>query len=223
MARSDTPIERIIDAAEMGEEFYITMRGRPVAVVVGIDQYEALTAQLAALSEPERPTADQQVAVLKAGLTWLYETEQPDGAIDQHHGVTSPEVGGRRYRFIPQGDPGIPGPIVVVDVAHPRMLRSPYRAANPLGGREEVDEVIAALARLGREVVDSWNGNEGNITASLALADAAHDSLLAVVRRYGEGCPDHDGSVFCHGEGCTWFADGHKLLVRPTWPAEGER
>jgi hypothetical protein len=152
--------------------------------------------------------------VLVAGLRWIYDTEQPAEALDQHHGVTSPEVNGRRYSFCPWGLDGMV--VVVVDVARPVYLPG-GGVENPLGGPAEVAGLVTALAALGRRAVKTWGGAEGNSTASVALAGRAHPTLTAAVNRYLQGCPTHD-TVFCSRDGCRWFADGNALLVRPTWP-----
>lgn len=159
--------------------------------------------------------AERRSAVLRAGLTWLYETEQPAEAIDQHHGAYSPAVDGRICRFIPVG--WQQHPVVVVDVAHP--VYDGHEVTNPLGGPAEVAEVVDALAELGRRHLETWNGVEGSITASISLVDAAHPSLVAAVHRYFASCPEH-GSVFCGTQhDCTWFRDGKRLIVPPSWPA----
>jgi len=147
--------------------------------------------------------------VLEAGLRWLYDTEQPAGAILQHHGASLPGDGNRRFRFIPAGAQH--RVVVIVDVADVQWEERGGRAANPLRPGE-LDELTGGLAALGAEVVETWNGYPG-VTGSLALARPAHPTLLAALDRYHRGCPDHPSrSVFCD---CGWYAAGNTLIVRP--------
>lgn len=156
--------------------------------------------------------------VLAAGLGWLFDTVQPEGAILQHHGTGSPGYTGRRYRFCPDG---LEHGCVVVVEGSPAInadgLIDPMTAA-------EVDTITRLLAELGRPVWRPWNG-AGLHTGSFALDGWAHPSLRQALARYRAGCPTHDGDVFCgrshHSDPCTWYADGHRLVVEPTWPAAG--
>lgn len=162
---------------------------------------------------------EQQRSVLTAGLAWLYDTTQPDGAGITHHGVTSPKVDGRRYQFIPQGAHN--RPVVVVDVAEPKYPNDPnLPILNPLGGQAEMDAYTVVLRELGAEVATTWNGK--GETGSLGLALPAHPSLVAAVRLYLDGCPvqeiGHRGSSLCS---CGWFDHPKSLLIKPTWPAVG--
>lgn len=140
--------------------------------------------------------------VIAAGLAWLFDTTQPDGAIVSHHGVTV-GVGDRRYRFIPRGAED--RPVVVVDAV--AVAGQDVAVLEP----DELTELTGVLAELGHEVVDRWNGHPAG-TGSLALAGAVQPSLLAALDRYHAGCPDHGGSVFCD---CGWFRAGYRLLVMP--------
>lgn len=154
-------------------------------------------------------------AVLAAGLTWLYDTPQPDDAIANHHGY-SVVVGERRYRFIGQGINW--GPVVVVDVPDPQYEHRGHDrvVVNGLDGPAEMRRVADALAEMGHRVASQWNGSEGCETGSLGLADRPHPTLTAALRRYHDGCPTH-GGVFCPGE-CRWLRDGLDRAVQPTWP-----
>lgn len=157
---------------------------------------------------------DRVRAVLRAGLTWLYETEQPPDAIDQHHGHGRC-VGDRRYDFAPYGAKA--RPVVIVCVLKPRVDGA-GKVLNPLGGPAEMDAVAEALAELGHLVADRWNGAANHATGSLGMADPAHPSLVAAVDRYRAGCPDHT-SPLCGWDGCPWFSTGNKRMVLPAWPA----
>ena len=160
--------------------------------------------------------------MLRAGLMWLYETAQPEGALDQHHGH-SRAVGERVYTFVPRGYLNLP--VVVVDVRHPEWVHmgdGHSTLANPLDYPGELRRLGEVLADLGRPVASQWNGKGDS--GSLGLADPAHPSLVAAVNRYRDGCPIHR-TVFCGGwqaskgeEDCTWFRDGQALMVPPCWP-----
>jgi hypothetical protein len=109
--------------------------------------------------------------------------------------------------------------VVVVNIQKPRYEErdGDIVLANPLG-ESEMAEVAEALADMGVSVLDRWNGTHE--TGSLSLAETAHPSLLAAVRRYHDTCPEHR-TVFCgHGSGqgghdCSWYRRGAALLVQP--------
>ncbi|MFC8862686.1 hypothetical protein [[Kitasatospora] papulosa] len=152
--------------------------------------------------------------VLTAGLRWLYETEQPADAWDQHHGVSLPlPADNRTYSFCPAGYRSLT--VVVVNVAKvdwidngPNDLKTP---ANPLKV-DELDSLADDLRAHGFEVNDMWNGHPG-ITGSVGLARPAHPSLLAAVDRYRAGCLAHpQRSVFCD---CDAWRAGFNRIVRP--------
>ena len=151
-------------------------------------------------------------ASLAAGLRWLYETEQPPGAILQHHGVSMTGPGNRTFRFAPSGANG--RAVVIVDVADVRWKSEggDQAPANPLRPGE-LAELAAWLTERGYEVADTWNGQPGSVTGSVALARPAHPTLLAALARYHAGCPDHPSKgVFCD---CGWYATGNALQVQP--------
>ncbi|WP_331445831.1 hypothetical protein [Streptomyces xanthochromogenes] len=112
--------------------------------------------------------------VLTTGLRWLYETEQPDNAWQQHHGLLlNASATNRRYSFIPAND--WKRVVVVVDVAEiawidngPNELKTP---ANPLEPGE-LDTLAASLRALGCEATGTWNGHP-RTTGSVGLARPA--------------------------------------------------
>jgi len=158
-------------------------------------------------------------AVLAAGLSWLYDTVQPHGAIVSHHGVFR-ILGERSYRFIPANITNPGGlPVVVCAVARPHFdENNQWRLTNPIDGPAEIDAFAALLAELGPPVVDRWNGQEGCTSGSLQLGRRAHPTLLAAVDTYHAGCLEHpQHSVFCR---CGWYQAGTALSVDPVWPVE---
>lgn len=153
-------------------------------------------------------------AILDAGLCWLYDTEQPDDAHHQHHGIVLglPDTN-RLYGFCPAGWGN--RPVVSVDVA-----KVEYKLdgdgdtipANPLDVLE-LDALAAELKRRGFTPSSTWNGHPG-VTGSVGLARAAHPTLTAAVDRYRRGCIVHpDRGVFCDCE--AWRA-GYRRILQPT-------
>lgn len=144
--------------------------------------------------------------MLLIGLRWLFDTTQPDMALQQHHGQQIGSVDNRTLRFIPSGWNG--HAIVVVDVTHVDYGQPHQPPRNPLAPGE-----LAAFADLldgmGEDVAATWNGHPA-ITGSLALATPAHPSLLAAVSRYTAGCQRQGGDRFCP---CDWYVHGHRHIV----------
>ncbi|WP_435111613.1 hypothetical protein [Nocardiopsis synnemataformans] len=162
-------------------------------------------------------TASTIRQALAAGLRWLYDTPQPDGAILQHHGegLYLPDAN-RSLAFIPAGWDG--KVVIVVNVARAgwKPERNELTPAHMIGPTE-IDEVTAMLADLGARVVHTWNGHPSD-TGSLALERPAHPTLLAAVNRYRKGCPDHpEKSVFCK---CGWYERGNKKVAVPVLTRE---
>lgn len=155
---------------------------------------------------------EQLRPTLEAGLVWLYDTEQPEDALVQHHGVALPAVGDRWLKFCPQGSAG--RPTIVIDVACVQW-GGPYEPPkNPLA-QGEPEQLASMIKR--SPIARTWNGHPG-ITGSIALTHPAHPSLLAAVDRYRVRCPEH-GSVFCaRTHGCRWFRDGDAKVVAPRDP-----
>ncbi|MBE5477926.1 hypothetical protein E3G68_005280 [Mycobacteroides abscessus] len=161
----------------------------------------------AAVASSHHVDVISHLPMLLIGLRWLFDIEQPDTALQQHHGQQIGSVGNRTLRFIPSGWNG--HAIVVVEVTHVEYGQQPHQPPrNPLAPGE-----LAAFADLldgmGEDVASTWNGHPA-ITGSLALARPAHPSLRAAVSRYTAGCQRHGGTRFC---GCDWYARGHRHLV----------
>ena len=146
-------------------------------------------------------------AALRSGLAWLYDTEQPEMAILQHHGESLSSQGNRSVRFIPSGWAG--RVVIVVDVTKVEYGTDP-RARGPLNPLAvgELDAFAGVLADLGHTVVHTWNGHPAAI-GSLALAEPAHPSLRAAVSRYLAGCPRHR-TTLCR---CGWYGEGNRHVI----------
>lgn len=160
------------------------------------------------------PLSDQVREAVRALLTWLYDTVQPDGALVQHHGEPVGAVGNRFISAAAAGNAGLP--VLTVSVGDRRWDDDdPDALRNPLAGPADRDRYIALVAELGHKVIGHWNWQPGGCTGSLHLQRAAHPSLLAAQARYRTGCPEHPGmNVFCRE--CDWWATGHGLLIKPS-------
>lgn len=152
--------------------------------------------------------------ILAAGLRWLYETEQPTDAWQEHRGLLlRAPASNRCYSFIPAND--WRRVVVAVDVAKiewidngPNELRTP---ANPLESGE-LEALAAELRVLGFEITSTWNGHP-QTSGSIGLARPAHPSLVAAVDRYHAGCLAHPKrGVFCD---CDAWRSGFARIVRP--------
>lgn len=151
--------------------------------------------------------------ILDTGLSWLFDTEQPDDAHSQHHGIVLhlPDAN-RWYGFCPAGARN--RPVVTVDVTkvkHEQDDDGDWIPANPLTPTE-LQELAEELRRRGFDVDDTWNGHPG-VTGSVGLVRPAHPSLVAAVDRYRRGCIKHpQRSVFCD---CDAWNAGFSRVVRP--------
>jgi hypothetical protein len=149
---------------------------------------------------------------LSAGVHWLLQQPQPEGAMCSHLGVTLHATNGRWYGFVPSGADH--RPVVVINVTSPR--RTPEGdLLNPLR-EDEMDTLINALAAMGVGVHHQWNGT--GETGSVALVAHAVPSLLAAVQLRGRGCQEHPArGVFCE---CGWSAPGYALLKPSASPPD---
>ena len=178
--------------------------------------------------------------VLAAAMAWLYDTDQPGGAIMQHHGPGGFRLGDRYYDLTPTGAENLP--VISVTVAGAEFKPGCWRGFGgeysdsfhaksvlvPRGPCEEFLGVVSLAAELGAEVRETWNGAISHTSGSIGLAAPARPSLVAAMSRYQAGCPVH-GTVFCGWQGstdeeraCTWYADGRRLVVPPAWPVAEE-
>lgn len=159
-----------------------------------------------------------QLDTLRAGLDWLYRTEQADNAsIVSHHGVNAPVADGRRYRFVPTGFHPAKAPVIVVAVAEPQYEGPMNRRklVNPLEP-SELAAIEAQLREWGHQIHSSWNGTHED--GSIGLVDPAHPSLLAALERQRQGCPDHPKKILCSWDGCSWHSTHiAKLQVPEGW------
>lgn len=114
------------------------------------------------MSTPVADDLEKLRPTLEAGLAWLYDIEQPEDALLQHHGVALPAVGNRWLKFCPQGWAG--RPVIVIDVAHVQW-GSPYEPPkNPLA-HGELHQLASMISR--SPIARTWNGHPG-ITGSIA-------------------------------------------------------
>jgi hypothetical protein len=153
-------------------------------------------------------------AALRAGLHWLYATEQPPDALIERRGATI-NTAERSLRFMPISANG--NPLIVVDLLDVHWGISGF--SPPLNSLppDELPILATELTALG---VPAGAQHYHGITGTIALDAPAHPSLLDAVRRYDHGCPRHDTQL-CEapvrhgGKGCPWRATGHHRAV---WP-----
>lgn len=140
------------------------------------------------------------------GLAWLYEIEQPPGALATHHGIHVRVTEARRTLFfVPRGEHGTP--LIVVNVS---TRADGGGRPGPLGVGE-VEALAQWCTRLRVSVAGTRHGVHED-TGSIELSRVANRSLVEATDRYNAGCPDHDGEFFC---GCNWARHGRSLLRIP--------
>lgn len=138
------------------------------------------------------------------GLAWLYEIEQPPGALVDHHGITVRVVDeARMLHFIPEGSGFAPVIVLGVDT----FLPGHTSARLNMG---ELDALAQWCRFIRTDVAKTWNG-QGE-SGSIGLVRTAHPSLLTAVEKYRAGCTTHNRSVFCD---CGWKRHGRSLLRIP--------
>lgn len=156
------------------------------------------------------------IETIKAGLDWLYRTEQPADAILQHHGIQHLD-GGVVFSFAPRGWNG--GPVVAAWPARPLSDPEDIPALTPA----ETREIAGLLAAAGARISQQWKGGiHHRAAACFGLAEPAIESLRRAVGNYAAGCPEH-ARVLCdweppHGQNCAWYRTGYALVVMPRWP-----
>ncbi|WP_367139734.1 hypothetical protein [Saccharothrix sp. HUAS TT1] len=170
----------------------------------------------ATIELPPHLDPDVIMPTLLALMRWGFHVEQPDAAIVPHSGasLTAPATANRRYSLIPE----VGGwPVLVVDVVDSQWDSAKY-AHGVVLHPDELDCLHLALDSMGFQVVERWNGHP-TTTGSLRLAGRqAHPSLLAAVKRYHAGCPDHPAKgLFCD---CGWYQAGHRDSVQPVAPEQ---
>ncbi len=122
-----------------------------------------------------RPAVDLSVhmPVLLVGLRWLFDTEQPAGAVQSPGGDGLPSVGGRAFRFVPSDRSGhaAVGIAVISSVA-----------GDVIDGHE-VAGFIDLLESAGEEIVAVEVIAAGSY-CTMRLAREAHPSLRSAVSHY---------------------------------------
>ncbi|EFG78444.1 hypothetical protein HMPREF0591_1651 [Mycobacterium parascrofulaceum ATCC BAA-614] len=167
---------------------------------------------MTAILTPARPVLE---TALRAGLRWLYATEQPADALVERRGAKI-ATADRALRFVPVSGDG--NPLIVVDLltVHWGVGASspPLNALPP----NELPVLASELARLGIPICAlHYHG----ITGTISLDAPVHPSLQAAVLCYDRGCPWHHTQV-CEapirdgGMACSWHTDGHRRAIWPT-------
>jgi hypothetical protein len=154
--------------------------------------------------------------MIRAAINWLERPQPPDCHM-QHHGFglgrTGPGDDELTLNICPRGYDG--HPVLSAERCRPRRPHPLADIENPLVPAE-VDAIRDAITQAGSGVALEWNGPPA-ITVSFALTTTAHPDLLAAVRRYHAGCPDHPtASVFC---ACDAWRAGFGRALRPALTA----
>jgi hypothetical protein len=118
--------------------------------------------------------------VLLVGLRWLFDTEQPEGAVQCPAGDCLPSVGGRGFRFIPLGRDGHAALGIAVTTGV---------TGDAIGGHE-LAAFIDLLEGMGEEVL-AIDAVAGSTFCTLTLNRTAHPTLLDAVARYRAGYLAH--------------------------------
>ena len=151
---------------------------------------------------------------LRAGLCWLYATEQPPNAVVERRGAKI-TTAARSLRFLPISATGTP--LIVVDLLTVHWgtgaLSPPLGALPP----DELPSLAAELAAIG--ILAAALHYHG-ITGTIELDAPAHASLIEAINRNHRGCPYHH-SLVCDapmrdgGKSCSWLAEGRRAAI---WP-----
>ncbi|BBX84036.1 hypothetical protein MAUB_19090 [Mycolicibacterium aubagnense] len=119
------------------------------------------------------PSVTAHLPVLLVGLRWLFDTEQPAGAVQCPAGDSLPSAGGRAFRFIPADRDGRAALGIAVTTGI---------AGDAIGGHEAAD-FIDLLEGMGEEVLAINSVAAGSFYV-LTLARPAHPTLRSAVVRY---------------------------------------
>ena len=119
------------------------------------------------------PGVTAHLPVLLVGLRWLFDTEQPAGAVQCPAGDSLPSPGGRAFRFIPADRDGRAALGIAVTTG---------TAGDAIGGHEAAD-FIDLLEGMGEEVLAINSVAAGSFYV-LTLARPAHPTLRSAVVRY---------------------------------------
>lgn len=155
------------------------------------------------LVEPWHEPAHTRAEAVMNAIYWLFNWEQPDGAVIQHHGLTASfttEHGVRTIRAVPRGWSN--KPVIVIETRTGDCLKP-----------GEMESLAQQLTYQGHRPIHKWNG-DGFTSGSFAIEGAIEPTLLAAVDRYYAGCPTHR-SVFCGGDDCDWYRTGRALIRAP--------
>ena len=121
--------------------------------------------------------ATAHLPAVLAGLSWLFDTVQPDDAVVDPQRHSLPTAAGRRYlRFDPIGRDGN----ATIEILRPVRIEP--------RGRDLAAVELSAFAEvvdgLGEEVVATWTGCRG-VIGGVELSRPVHPTLLAAVERFG--------------------------------------
>lgn len=163
---------------------------------------------------PPGETSLQQA--LEAGLHWLHHTEQPQGALIDHHGALLPTtIDNRKLRCVPAYNGKA---LITIDVARLRWIHNGDQL-HPTDqiGPHELDDLAALLDQAGAPIATTLNGYP-TITGTLVLQRHAHPTLVAAANRYRKGCRAHPAKgTLCP---CGWYIRGRNRIIPPYIPTD---
>lgn len=184
----------------------------------GVDAPEDLTGLTVHRPRPfsdpyDQPTLTEMRKIMRAILVWLYQVEQPAGAMLSHHGASFTATKHRRITLLARVSDGHPS----VHIEAKQAVRvGTYGVRNPLGP-DELDQWKQVAAEFGFTPHTSWNGHP-TAGGSFCLHEPPHPSLLAALELHAQGCtnPEHidsgKGGALCP---CGWWRPGAVLLKNP--------
>lgn len=158
---------------------------------------------------------------LSASLRWIYETEQPEGALLSHRGWVH-VLGRDALVFSGVGLNGLP--FITLRRVGPKYDHE-FRVLNPLDVADLI-QIPILLDRFGYPAVRYWDAADPSEppgeSGTFELAQLAHPTMVAAVERFDAGCLDHGGDISCGSDTnhptCMWWRDGYALAIKPVWP-----
>jgi len=151
---------------------------------------------------------------LKVAFDWLSSSEQPEGALIQHHGIyllpdCSPEFSVQIAPETILRNQSIRRTVVIIEHRDKKFVDG--AATNVL--TEEEFKSFIELVNSFYPVFDHWNG-VGCESGSMSVAADVSDGVVRLLATYRGGCPTHKHSL-CSWEKCSWFKEGRAKAVLP--------
>lgn len=137
------------------------------------------------------------------GVAWMYETQQPEGALLPAQGFVIPVPDEQRTVSLhPLGAHDRP----VIVVAH----TDPEQSLR----RNEIKTLATWCQRMRISVRNVWEHHPCH-GGTVELGKRSHPTLAQASRAYGDGCPEHG---YRTDPACDWYTRGYALLRTPSLP-----